>query len=91
MDLIFEFLAELILEGSIELGLNKKTPKWLRYPLLLFITLVYGFVLFIIFFCAIKSFKENILISLLLILFGLFFIIMTIYQVTKRLKKEKQD
>lgn len=84
MDLIFEFLAELILEGSIELGLNKKTPKWLRYPLLLFIALVYGFILFIIYFCAIKSFKENILISLLLILFGLFFIIMTIFGLTKR-------
>lgn len=47
MDFIFELVADLIFEGSIEISKNKKISKWIRYPiiflLLAFFLLLFGF------------------------------------------------
>lgn len=39
MEFIFELILELLFEGSMELSTNKKTPKWLRIILAIFIIL----------------------------------------------------
>ena len=42
MDDLIEFALELLLEGSMELSKNKKVPKWIRYPLIVLLTLFFG-------------------------------------------------
>jgi len=39
MDALFEFLFELIFEGSLEAAKSKKLSKWIRYPLIVLISL----------------------------------------------------
>lgn len=34
LDELFEFILELVVEGSIEISKNKKINKWIRYPLI---------------------------------------------------------
>ena len=41
MEYLFEFIAELLLEGSLEISKNKKISKWIRYPLLITISLFF--------------------------------------------------
>lgn len=45
MEFIIELLLDLVIEGSIELSSNNKTPKWLRYPLAIFIILFFTIVI----------------------------------------------
>ena len=66
MELIIEFIVELILEGSFELSKNIKTPKWLRYPLILLIILFFIAVVTIIFIVGYLALKENAIIGLFL-------------------------
>ena len=46
MDDVIEFILELILEGTIEISSNKKVPKWIRYPLIALIVLIFAIVTF---------------------------------------------
>ncbi len=91
MEYIFEFILELVLEGSIEVSTNSRIPKYIRYPLIvilfLFFIAVIGFVLF----TGILSLKENILLGMFLILVGLFLLIMSIVKFRKAylIKKDK--
>ena len=39
MDLLFEFLLELILEGSIEVSRSRKVSRWIRYPVIVLLFL----------------------------------------------------
>jgi len=39
MELLFELLFELVFEGSVEIAKDRKTPKWLRFPLIVLLTL----------------------------------------------------
>ena len=40
MELLIEFLLSLILEGSMEAARSKRTPKWVRYPLIVLLSLL---------------------------------------------------
>ena len=42
MDIVFEALVDLFLEGTFELTKNKKVSKWIRYPLMVIISLIFG-------------------------------------------------
>ena len=41
MELLFEFLGELLFEGLVEVIQNKKVSKWIRYPLLGLVSVFY--------------------------------------------------
>ena len=51
MDLLLEFIFDLVLENSMEIAKDKKLNKWIRYPvaffLSLFIIAVIGTLLFV--------------------------------------------
>ena len=72
MEFIFEFILELVLEGSIEVIKSSKIPKYIRYPLIVILALFFIAVIGLIFLVGILSFKENILLGILLIAIGLF-------------------
>lgn len=80
MELIIEFIIELILEGSFELSKNLKTPKWLRYPLIILVILFFLAVIAIIFIVGYLSLKENTIIGLLIIIIS---IALAVYSISK--------
>lgn len=41
MDLLFEIIMELFLEGSIEINSNERVSKWIRYPILVMLILLF--------------------------------------------------
>ena len=89
MDLIIEFILELFLEGTIEISSNKKTPKWIRYPLTTIIVLFTSIMIIGIFYLGIIIYKDNILFSLILILFGIIFLISGINKLKKQYLEKK--
>jgi hypothetical protein len=68
MELIIEFIIELLLEGSFELSKNLKTPKWLRYPLIALVILFFIAVIAIILIVGFLALEESTIIGLLLII-----------------------
>ncbi len=83
MEYIFEFILELVLEGSIEVSKSKKIPKYIRYPLIVIISLFFLAVIGLIFLAGILSLKENIYLGIFVILIGLFMFIMSIMKFRK--------
>jgi len=90
MDLLFEFLGELIFEGSMELSKNKKVSKWIRYPLIVIILLLFLFVDLLFVFVSIVILKENILGGILFSIFTIIFIIMSIIKFKKMYFEKKK-
>ena len=57
MDLLIEIILELILEGSIEISSNRKVPKWIRYPLILILTILFSIIIVGIFILGLYIYK----------------------------------
>ncbi len=83
MEFLFEFILELVFEGSIEISKNSKIPKYIRYPLIVIIALFFIAVIEIIFLAGILSLRKNILLGVLFILLGLFMAIMSVKKFRK--------
>lgn len=83
MELVFEFIAELILEGSIEISSNKKISKWIRYPILFILILLFSVVIFGILILGLFLLEKN-------ILFALFFIAVSLILFISAIKKFKE-
>ena len=76
MEYLLEFILELFLEGSIEVSKNRKIPKYIRYPVIVILSLFFLAVIGLLFLVGILSFQENILFGILFILIGLLMFIM---------------
>ena len=92
MEFILEFILELVLEGCIEVSKSKSVPKYIRYPLIVAISLFFIAVIGVIIFEGIKLLKENMPAGILFILVGLFILLISIIMfrktyVTKTKKK----
>lgn len=83
MEYLFEFILELVLEGSIEASKSSKIPKWIRYLLILMISLFFIGVIGLVFWGGIIALKKNIFVGLFLILIGLFMLISSIIKFRK--------
>ncbi len=83
MEYLFEFILELIFDGSIEISKSVRVPKYIRYPLIALISLFFISVIGLIFFVGILSLKENILLGIFFILIGLFLFISSIIKFKK--------
>ena len=91
MDLIFEIIFELIVEGSIEISSNKKISKFIRYPLIFLIVLFFGSIIFMLLYFGICGINKNLPMSLVLIALGLFFLIGSIIKFKKIYLEKKED
>lgn len=90
MDFLIELIFELLIEGSMEVSANKKLPKWMRYPLIIFLVLFFIFIYAVIFCTAYLMLKENVYVSVGLFIIGLFLLISGIIKFKKLyLRKEK--
>ncbi|MBR1376369.1 MAG: hypothetical protein IJ565_00940 [Bacilli bacterium] len=83
MEILIELILELIVDGSIEASSNKTLPKWIRYPLIIFLILFFGFVYIVIFGTGILILKENMIAGILLIIIGMFLLISSIIKFKK--------
>lgn len=91
MDLLLEFIFELVLESSMEIAQDKKVNKWIRYPIAFLLSLFIIAVLSIILFVGIMFLiDEEINIKLAGVLFIVFDVILIISAI-KKVSKIKQN
>lgn len=83
MGLLFEAIFELILEGSFEASKSSKVPKPIRILLILLISLVYLVIIGFLLYFGIIGLSKNLLAGIVLIAFGLLFLILTIVKFRK--------
>lgn len=81
MDLIIEFLLELIFEFSEESLTSAKMPKFIRYSAITFFILLFLLVCGVLVICIITSAKENVLLSICFGALLIFFIVGLIYKI----------
>jgi len=89
MDIIFEMILEIFLEGSLEICSNKKLSKWIRYPLLMILTLIFIAIVLGLLMLGIYLFKTSIIISLIFIVCSFLLCIGTIIKL-KNLYDERK-
>lgn len=91
MEYLFEFLLELILEGSIEASQNPKVPKGIRYLLITIVSLFFLSVIGLIFFTGTLMLKENFVLGILFYALGFCMLLMGILKFRKvYIKKTNQ-
>ena len=78
MDFIIELLVELLLDGSFELSKTKKTPKWLRYPLIIIVMLIFIGSAAIILITGYLGLKDIPILGIIILLLGFTYIIVCI-------------
>lgn len=78
MDYLIEILIELILEGSFELSKTKKTPNWLRYPLIIIVMLIFIGTSAILLITGYLGLKDVPILGVLILILAITFIIVCI-------------
>ncbi len=91
MELIFELILELVLDGSVEVAQDRKFPKYIRYPLIGFLVLCFLAVIGLIIYAGVLVLDENIFVGILLILLGLLLFVMSIIQFRKTYLTRKSN
>lgn len=91
MELLIEFLAELIFEGTIELSMSKSVPKWIRYILIViimcfFLTVFFGLGLF----GTVAIIKNEIAIGIFILLVDAILVVSFIYRFIKTVQENKK-
>lgn len=91
MEFIIEVLLELIFEGSIEISSNRKVSKWIRYPLILFIIMLFTSVILGLLIIGVLLFSENIYASLFMIFISLVMLVASIIKFKKIYIEKKEE
>lgn len=92
MDFLIEILLELVFEGSIEISSNKKVPKWIRYPAIIFISLFLGVVIFGLIGTGIYVIVNgNIPVGTMILIIGLVLLTFTIIDFRKKYIDKKEN
>lgn len=92
MEILFEIIVELIFDGVIELSKNYKVPKYIRYPLIFLIGLLYIGVITIIFITGILAYQRiNKICGILFIALGFILLVTSVIKFKKvYLEKRKR-
>lgn len=78
MNFVIELILELVMEGGLEVGKNKKFSKWIRYPLLFLIIIFYSAVILLLIYLGISVYKTNITGGIALLLIAVILLILTV-------------
>ncbi len=91
MEILLEIVGELVLEGCLAVGSNRKVSKWVRYPLLTLVLLFYLAVAGILLTVTVVSLREgNILAFLVMLVLDGGLLTLTVLAARKRLEKKKE-
>lgn len=92
MDILIEFLLELVFEGVFELSRNKKINKWIRYPMIVIVTLsiiaIIGGLLTLGIIFILKNTLEEIIIGIFLIIVAILLIFSAIKTLKENIKNK---
>lgn len=95
MDELIELILELIFEGIITIGNNKKISKWIRYPLMILILLLVLLINVLCFLLGILSLREKefvfLILGIILIGCGIVFLFNILKRVKKYWNEEKNE
>ncbi len=95
MELLLEVIFDLIVEGSAEVAKNRRISKWIRYPIVvlisLFIIAVIGLLTFMGFALIFKGDRYAKLAGILFLIFDIILIISAIKNIKKEIKMEKSN
>ncbi len=87
MEILFEFIFELLFEGSVEVAKSRSLSKWIRYPVIALLSLCFIAVVLLFFVLGIFLIIKNESYSLFL---GLVFLIIDVLFVVSIIKKIKE-
>lgn len=91
MEYVIEFILELVLETGMEASKNSKLPKYIRYPLIVLISLFFIFVMGIIFYAGILVLKDNAILGIIIILLGFIMLISAIVKFYNQYLKNRKN
>ena len=91
MDELIELVLDLLLEGGIEISSNKKVSKWIRYPIIVLLMLIFTVVIIGLFILGILLVEENILISLVIFLIGIIMLVGAIKKIKEYNLERKEN
>ena len=78
MEILFEILFDLALEGSVEVSSNKRVSKWIHYPLIAVIVLFYAAVVGLLLWVGVSMLDESVLGGVLMLGIAVFVLIMSV-------------
>ena len=84
MEYVIEFILEFIFEAGMEASRSSKVPKYIRYLLIVLISLFFVFVIGFIIFTGILSLKEHVIAGILLISIGVFMLVVCIRKMMRK-------
>ena len=91
MDILFEFIIDLLISSSIEGSKSSKIPKPIRYLLLGFVILFFTAVIGLIIFMGVCILKDNLIGGLIIIAFGILMLILSILKFKKIYLEKNND
>lgn len=68
MDIVFELLFDLLFEGSVEITKNHKISKWIRYPLLVILSIFFSSIIGLLYYIGFSIGRENYILSLIFVI-----------------------
>ena len=83
MEFVIEALIDLIMEGSLEISSNRNFPKWLRYPLIALIILIFSIVIIGLFVLGVAIIDESLWAGIFFIVVSIVFLICSILKFNK--------
>lgn len=90
MEFLLDFLFELVLEGSIEIGTSRKVPLLLRILALTLLVLVYGAFVVLLVVVAVAMWQEGATVGSILVIFiDVFFAGMIVLTVRKKFRERR--
>lgn len=90
MEFIIELILELLLEGGLEISSNKKISKWIRYPLIIFITIIFLSVILLILYLGLSLLNDWFLAGMVFLVIGIIMFISAIIKFKKLYLEKKK-
>lgn len=90
MEFIIELILELLLEGSIEVSSNRKVSKWIRYPLIIFITTIFSGVILLIIFLGLSLLNDWFLAGIIFLIIGIVMFVSAVIKFKKLYIEKKK-
>lgn len=88
MEVILEFLLEILIDGAIEIVSQRKVPVWIRAVLAVLLTIFYVFLFGILTWIGIKN--ESFLIVMVTVILAVAILVMVVVKSNEIIKRKKR-
>lgn len=93
MEFLMELITELLLEGSLEVAKSRRISKWIRYPAIVLLAVLYAAVVAVIALVGWIVLKEGSTawLGIGFLLLDIFFVFYSVRKMRKEIQTRKQD